>query len=121
MFTAIGTTCGTGDGSTTFNLPDRRGRVIAGQGEMGGSTTNRLTEQSGDFDGDVLGDTGGSETHALTEAEGPAHDHGGAGGHARTVLTEIVGYAAAAGSIEVFDTNASGNVGDGRRQFGLEP
>lgn len=32
LFTAIGTTYGAGDGSTTFNLPDSRGRVIQGVG-----------------------------------------------------------------------------------------
>src|SRR5690242_494962 len=32
LFGVIGTTYGTGDGSTTFNLPDFRGRVPAGKG-----------------------------------------------------------------------------------------
>lgn len=75
LFTAIGTTYGTGDGSSTFNLPDLRGRVVAGQDDMGGSSANRLTDQTGGLDGDVLGDTGGSETHTLTEAEMPEHSH----------------------------------------------
>jgi microcystin-dependent protein len=42
LFTAIGTTYGAGDGSTTFNLPDARGRVIAGKDDMGGSAASRL-------------------------------------------------------------------------------
>ncbi len=75
LFTAVGTTYGSGDGSTTFNLPDLRGRVIAGQDDMGGASANRLTDQSGGLDGDVLGDTGGSETHTLTVAEMPSHSH----------------------------------------------
>jgi len=75
LFTAISTTYGSGDGSTTFNLPDLRGRVIAGQDDMGGSSANRLTDQSGGLNGDTLGDTGGSETHTLTTAEMPAHTH----------------------------------------------
>jgi len=75
LFTAIGTTYGAGDGSSTFNLPDLRGRVVAGQDDMGGSSANRLTDQTGGLDGDVLGDTGGSETHTLTEAEMPEHSH----------------------------------------------
>jgi microcystin-dependent protein len=83
LFTAISTTYGVGDGSTTFNLPDLRGRVIAGQDDMGGTSADRLTNQSGGLDGDVLGDTGGAETHTLTTAEMPAHTHtvpsGGAG------------------------------------------
>lgn len=75
LFSAIGTTYGTGDGSTTFNLPDLRGRVVAGQDDMGGVSADRLTDQSGGLNGDTLGDTGGSETHTLTEAQMPAHTH----------------------------------------------
>jgi microcystin-dependent protein len=76
LFTAIGTTYGVGDGSSTFNLPDLRGRVIAGQDDMGGTSANRLTDQSGGLNGDTLGDTGGTETHQLTVAEMAAHRHG---------------------------------------------
>lgn len=59
LFAALSTTYGTGDGSTTFNLPDLRGRVVAGQDDMGGSSANRLTAA---LDGDTLGATGGLET-----------------------------------------------------------
>ena len=76
LFAVISTTYGVGDGSTTFNVPDLRGRVVAGYDSMGGSSANRLTDQSGGLDGDVLGDTGGSETHTLTTTEMPAHTHG---------------------------------------------
>lgn len=75
LFSAISTTYGVGDGSTTFNLPDLRGRVIAGQDDMGGSSANRLTGLTGGVDGDVLGGTGGSESHTLSVSEIPAHTH----------------------------------------------
>ena len=70
LFAALGYTYG-GSGSA-FNLPDLRGRVIAGQDDMGGSSANRLTNQSGGLNGDTLGATGGSETHQLIEAELPS-------------------------------------------------
>lgn len=42
LFSAIGTKFGVGDGSTTFNIPDLRGRTIAYRDDMGGSAANRL-------------------------------------------------------------------------------
>lgn len=48
LFSIIGTTYGNGDGSTTFNLPDLRGRTIVGL-------------DSNDTDFDTLGETGGSK------------------------------------------------------------
>jgi microcystin-dependent protein len=75
LFAAIGTTYGVGDGSTTFNLPDLRGRVAAGKDDMGGTSANRLTNQSGGLDGDVLGASGGAETHTLTVNELASHTH----------------------------------------------
>lgn len=42
LFAAIGTTYGGGDGSTTFNLPDLRGRVVAGKSDMGGPDASNL-------------------------------------------------------------------------------
>jgi len=43
LFAVIGTAWGAGDGSTTFNLPDLRGRSLFGQDNMGGVPANRLT------------------------------------------------------------------------------
>lgn len=77
LFTVIGTTYGSGDGSTTFNIPDRRGRVGVGKDNMGGVSANRLTGQSGGVNGDVLGAAGGAETHRLTVNQMPRHNHSG--------------------------------------------
>jgi len=65
LFSLTSTTFGVGDGSTTFNLPDLRGRVPAGKDNMGGSTASRLTS-TWSTDGTVLGGTGGSEKTALS-------------------------------------------------------
>lgn len=77
LFAALddGAIYGTGDGSSTFNLPDLRGRVVAGQDDMGGSSANNLTGFSGGVNGDNLGATGGSEKHTLTIAQMPSHNH----------------------------------------------
>lgn len=44
LFAAISTTWGVGDGSTTFNLPDMRGKVAIGSGT--GTTTEAVTASS---------------------------------------------------------------------------
>jgi prepilin-type N-terminal cleavage/methylation domain-containing protein len=101
LFTAVGTTYGTGDGSTTFAIPDARGRTVVGQ--------HTSISQF-----DVLGETGGTKTHTLTTAEMPGHNHqedahnhsqnghghifdGGPGGH-----TAVTNYAGTAHAMGVF-------------------
>jgi len=74
LFAAIGTTYGAGDGSTTFNLPDLRGRVSAGRDNMGGSAAGRLNASVA---GSVLGAAGGAQAHVLSLGEMPLHNHGG--------------------------------------------
>ena len=61
LFAVIGTTYGVGDNSTTFNLPNPNGRVIAGKAASGTFAT--------------LGGTGGYETHQLSTGELPVHAH----------------------------------------------
>lgn len=89
LFAVIGTAYGVGDGSTTFNIPDFRGRVGAGQDDMGGVSANRLTVAGG-LDGDVLGGVGGAETVALSIANLAAHTHAGPS-HTHTGTTDYAG------------------------------
>ena len=42
LFDVVGITYGPGDGATTFNVPDLRGRVAAGVDTMGGTPANRM-------------------------------------------------------------------------------
>ena len=72
LFAVIGVTYGAGNGTTTFNLPDLRGRAPIGAGNGVGLTPRALAS------------TGGAETVTLTTAEMPSHTHthnanGGAG------------------------------------------
>ncbi|WP_426418191.1 phage tail protein [Bradyrhizobium genosp. A] len=69
LFALIGTTYGGGDGSTTFNLPDKRGRVSAGFDN--GDITGRLNGAFG-VNAAALGSAGGEQGHTLTAAEIPA-------------------------------------------------
>lgn len=62
LFAKFGTIYGSGDGSTTFNLPNYGGRVPVG-----------LDENDTDFD--TLGETLGEKRHTLTTQEMPKHKH----------------------------------------------
>ena len=57
LFGVIGTAYGVGDSSTTFNVPDMRGRFPLGQDDMGGSAANRVTAVAAD----TIASSGGSE------------------------------------------------------------
>lgn len=76
LFTAIGTTYGTGDGSTTFNLPDLRGRFGMGAGTGSGLNSSGTGAISGTAQtARSIGQWGGEETHLLTTSEMPSHSH----------------------------------------------
>lgn len=83
LFAVIGTTYGAGDGTTTFALPDLKGRVPVGRD---GSQT--------EFD--TLGETGGAKTHTLTVDEMPSHSHN---------LTKVYG------GNQTYDTGSSSPAG----------
>ena len=68
LFALIGTTYGTGDGSTTFNLPDLTGRVTA----MKEASATRLTSTYFGGNSTSLGAVGGLESETLTLAQTPA-------------------------------------------------
>jgi microcystin-dependent protein len=63
LFAAISTAYGAGDGSTTFGLPDYRGRTIVGAGTGAGLSPR------------AIGGKGGEENHPLAIGEVPAHAH----------------------------------------------
>jgi microcystin-dependent protein len=63
LFAALGVTWGAGDGSTTFNLPDLRGRALIGVGTGSGLTARALAA------------SGGEEAHQLSVLELASHLH----------------------------------------------
>lgn len=101
LFAIIATTYGAGNGTTTFNIPDIRGRVVAGvdsgAGRLGSGSTGGITGAA------TLAATGGEQSHTLTDAEMPSHTH---------TFTNIAGggNAAASGGGAV-SNSATGNTG----------
>lgn len=75
LFAILGTRYGAGDGSTTFNLPNLRGRQVTGY-------------NPDDTQFNVIGQTGGSKTASLSSANNGPHTHTGntntAGAHTHT-------------------------------------
>lgn len=102
LFTALGTSYGSGNGSSTFNLPNLKGKIGVG-----------FDSSQSEFDS--LSDSGGAKTHTLTTNEMPAHTH--------DVYYEITGTAgtsqsrvAAAGA-----SVPSGSAGGGAAHNNLQP
>lgn len=83
LFAAIGTIFGAGDGSTTFNVPDMRGRFPLGKDNMGGSSANRVTASQADN----IGQSAGAESVTIATSELPSHTH--------NVRTSEIGFDAA--------------------------
>lgn len=104
LFNAISTTYGAGDGSTTFNVPDFRGRTVVGAG-TGAGLTNR-----------TRGASGGSETHPLTAAENGVH------GHPENLSTDNTGLAGQiVGTSKGAAVLNTGNSGSGTGHPNMQP
>lgn len=80
LFALVGTAYGAGDMSTTFNLPDYRGRAGIGLDNLGGASANRITDSNADSlnntgagdEDDTSTISGSVSSHVLTEAELPS-------------------------------------------------
>jgi microcystin-dependent protein len=114
LFALVSTTFGTGDGSTTFNVPDLRGRVTAGKDDMGGSAASRLTSSWFGSDATVLGATGSSsEKNALSSTNQlPQFTPSGTISNGSVTFPNAIIASAGNGQVGAVVTNSSG-VGGG--------
>jgi microcystin-dependent protein len=103
LFTAIGTTYGSVDG-THFTLPDLTGRVVAGKE----ASASRLTTAGSGVDGGTLGSAGGTQNIAFTQANLPS------GVTLTTTITDpqhTHGIGTPGGQALVFDNNVNAGLG----------
>lgn len=112
LFSIIGTTYGVGNGSTTFNLPNLKGRTVVG-----------VDAAQTEFD--ALGETGGAKTHTLTVDQMPSHQHntGGSPGIYRNYIGSGSSHAflGANTSTTVSDPYNTSFTGGGQAHNNLQP
>ncbi|MEI6827672.1 MAG: tail fiber protein [Desulfuromonadales bacterium] len=113
LFALIGTTYG-GDGRTTFQLPDLRGRIPVHRGQ-GTNLTNR-----------VLGQTLGTETVTLTELDIMVHSHTISVGDASTTgdpspVGGVKNYLANSSGYNLYSTATSGDTSMASAEIGAAP
>jgi microcystin-dependent protein len=105
LFGVISTDFGVGDNSTTFNLPNLKGKIPVGQ-------------NSSESEFNLIGETGGAKTHALTEAELAAHTHTIAKVNA---LGGVGAGAIVQTALATDGNNTSGSTGSGTAHNNLQP
>lgn len=114
LFAVISTTWGAGNGTTTFNVPDLRGRAAIGSGTGSGLTAR------------TLAGTGGAESHTLSVGEMPAHTHTPtpSGGAPLTTLTGtenlFINFVAGA-NVSVNQFGTTGSTGSGTAHNNMQP
>lgn len=102
LFAAIGTTWGAGDGVSTFNLPDARGRTPISAGTGAGLTAR------------TVGQTVGAEAHQLIADELPAHTH-------TAYNTNNFGMVPGSAVVSASGTTASGSAGGDQPHNNMQP
>lgn len=115
LFNVIGTSYGSGNGSTTFNIPNKKGRTSVG-----------LDTSQTEFD--TIGKTGGSKTHTLSINEMPSHRHAIRtralwNNPASNTTYEELGRAPTNGTVEIKedDTYGPNAKGGGQEHNNLQP
>jgi len=115
LFAVLGTAYGSGNGTSTFNLPDKRGRASIGADNMGGSAANRVTSAVSGVNATAIGNGGGSQlsqadtisasSTALSVVSDPGHSHvillnGNGGGSPSGQITSISGASVTPGATQ---------------------
>jgi microcystin-dependent protein len=103
LFAAIGGTFGNGDGSTTFNVPDMRGRVSVGVGSLGLNGAPTVT-----LGGITANGVTGETVHTLSAGELAPHSHNGGGSVSGTTGGESVPHIHSPGWNVMLDSPGSG-------------
>jgi microcystin-dependent protein len=120
LFGVLGTTYGAGDTSTTFNLPDLRGMVVAGKDNMGGSTREQITSAGSGINGTLLGannSAANAQTHTLSLPQIPAHDHS----YFRRQAASTTGTGSASRALGTSDALTTGSAGGGEAHNNMQP
>lgn len=109
LFARWGTQYGGGDGSTTFNVPDVRERVLVSKSTMGGSVSQNIITQYTMTTLSQAASPIGESKHTLTTGEMPSHTHSvNDPGHTH-LLT--IGNTAGFSNPTVVEANGSSGVG----------
>ena len=121
LYTTIGTTWGSGDGTTTFNLPDLRGAFLRGTGSHGTSNMANGNDFAGpavgSFENDQIQDHG----HNIDKQDGATNDYlGGSSasyGLKTTYSSTYLGSTIGPVSSTAWNGNGAPRVGDETRPF----
>lgn len=115
LFAIVGTTWGNGDGSTTFHLPDLRGRFLRGQSDSTGRDPNagtRTASNSGGASGDAVGSVQGDAARSISNVSFSG-SFGGAGGGGYAA-----GGASSSGVVSAINNSYQGWASAGRSGWG---
>ena len=100
LFAVVSSLYGAGNGSSTFNVPDLRGRFLAGW-DAGTSVLTSVT--SGMILGSSIANTGGVQAVSLTIAQIPSHSH--------TYTAQVDGEIGNDGPAAAWSSTSTGNTG----------
>ena len=103
LFTAIGSAHGSGDGSTTFHLPDYRGRFLRGVDGTAGNDPDKLTRTAAN-----AGGNSGNAVGSVQADENKSHTHGIASGTS-TNTTSFTSVDGAGQNVSILSGASGGN------------